>query len=472
MNKKLVALAVGSAFALPLAAQAQTANVTLYGSLRLNLEFVNGRTCQNGIGGGAGTVGTITGGGQSTGGIACTNGAINTIPNQISNTTTNRVSSNSSRFGMRGTESLGGGLNAVFQIESNVQADTSNASSSGLASRETFAGLQGSWGRVVYGIMLMPQDDLHGIFGNVTTNLTGILATSSLWAYGGLNKNTGSFDARMPNSVRYDSPNFYGFTAAAQYATMDNSGALSTSGNSNAGSQAQNINHAYVFGANLIYSNGPLQLAVSGEFNNRVRNNYAVGGPNLRDYDWTIAGSYNFGTLFQGFGLQIGFVYEQTHYDVQAAPTLFNAGSGCLSSVTIGGVTTSGGGRCSLTRNFGGVSATIPLGGGKIYGFYGKATNGRGSAPDGTSVGYLTRGGDTGSQMAELSYAYALSPRTTVWVGYNKLINQCHASYTFSTNGYNIAVSPVPLSGLGTDPGNQFCSGQPGGGVFGITHNF
>ena len=52
-------------------------------------------------------------------------------PNQISNTTTNRVSSNSSRFGMRGTESLGGGLNAVFQIESNVSGDTGNASQFG-----------------------------------------------------------------------------------------------------------------------------------------------------------------------------------------------------------------------------------------------------------------------------------------------------------------------------------------------------
>ena len=40
MNKKLVALAVAGAFALPLAAEAQTANVTLYGRLNLDLEFV------------------------------------------------------------------------------------------------------------------------------------------------------------------------------------------------------------------------------------------------------------------------------------------------------------------------------------------------------------------------------------------------------------------------------------------------
>ena len=43
MNKKLVALAVAGAFALPLAAEAQTANVTLYGRLNMDLEFVRGQ---------------------------------------------------------------------------------------------------------------------------------------------------------------------------------------------------------------------------------------------------------------------------------------------------------------------------------------------------------------------------------------------------------------------------------------------
>ncbi len=244
MNKKLVALAVGSAFAMPLAVQAQTANVTLYGRLNMDLEFISGKTCQNGQTGGTGNTSTFasTGGGQSGGsgpvgssqsGFACANGvgAVPAIPaNQISNTTTNRISSNSSRFGMRGTESLGGGLNAVFQIESNVQGDTGNASNSGLASRDTFVGLQGGWGRAVYGNVQLPLDDLHPIFGNATTLTTSILSTSALWALGPLNANTGGFDARQPNTLRYDSPNWLGFTASVGYATMDSSGASSTNG--------------------------------------------------------------------------------------------------------------------------------------------------------------------------------------------------------------------------------------------------
>ena len=81
MNKKLVAVAVAGLLAAPLAAQAQNANVTLYGRLNLDFEIVNGR--------------------QPDG----------TNPNVT------RLSSNSSRLGVRGTEALGGGLNAIFQIE-------------------------------------------------------------------------------------------------------------------------------------------------------------------------------------------------------------------------------------------------------------------------------------------------------------------------------------------------------------------
>ena len=79
-------------------------------------------------------------------------------------------------------------------------------------------------------------------------------------------------------------------------------------------------------------------------------------------------------------------MYEQTRYEVQSAGI---AGSSCNVGT---------GGTCSLNRNFCAMSATMAIGGGKLYAFWGKATNGKGSAPDGTSVGYLTRGGSTGSQ--------------------------------------------------------------------------
>ena len=45
MKKKLVAVAVAGVLGAPLAANAQTANVTLYGRLNITQEFVRGATC-------------------------------------------------------------------------------------------------------------------------------------------------------------------------------------------------------------------------------------------------------------------------------------------------------------------------------------------------------------------------------------------------------------------------------------------
>jgi predicted porin len=467
MNKKLVALAVGGAFALPLAAQAQTANVTLYGRVNMDFEFINGKTCQTGTTSGAGSIGTQTGANQSGGGTVCSSLPSATPVTNVTNPTVNRVSSNTSRFGMRGTESLGGGLNAVFQIENSVDASTGNNSGSNIASRETFVGLQGSWGRVIMGKFLMPQDDVHGIFGNAPTFLSSVLSTAALWGYGNLNKAQGGFDARTGNNVRYDTPNWLGFTAAVQYSTRDDSGnTQQTPNGGDNGDHPSVINHANVIGANVIYNNGPIQVGVSGEFNNKVRNAFAAStttwtAPNLKDYDWTVTAAYNFGQIITAgaIGLQIGAVFEQTRYNVQDPAA--TPGSSCRFTIDSG--------TCSLRRNFWGVSGTLSVGGGKFYAFYGWAGNGGGSSADGTSVGYLTHGSNTKSQQGELSYTYALSPRTSVYAGWTKLFNECHASYSFNINSYAIAVNTV---GGGDCRGDLGTTGRPQALLAGIIHLF
>src|SRR2546423_14784164 len=107
MNKKLVAFAVAGAFALPAAVQAQTANVTMYGRANVDMEVVSGQ--------------------QANG----------TNPHVY------RLSSNSSRWGVRGTESLGGGLNAIFQLESSISWDAGGGT---LAGGETVVGRPGTRG--------------------------------------------------------------------------------------------------------------------------------------------------------------------------------------------------------------------------------------------------------------------------------------------------------------------------------------
>lgn len=121
MNKKLIALAIAGATFAP-AVLAQSANpVTLYGTL--NIDFENVKS--------AGAAGA---------------GA--------NNLARNKVSANSSNFGFRGTEDLGGGLKANFNVEMGISLDTGNGNIPGpnLAfTRQSWVGLSGNWGAVTFG---------------------------------------------------------------------------------------------------------------------------------------------------------------------------------------------------------------------------------------------------------------------------------------------------------------------------------
>ncbi len=402
MNKKLVAAAVAGLLAAPLAAQAQNANVTLYGRLNIDYEIVNGRQADG------------------------------------SNPRVSRLSSNSSRLGVRGTEALGGGLNAIFQIEQNVSGDTGNSQNSGFASRETFVGLQGTWGTVKMGKFLMPLDDTHPIFGNVPTYTTSILSTADIWAQGAQSKFNGGFDARLGNSLRYDSPVWSGFNFSGQVALRDSSGfndnfatAAPAIGTGDNGDHTQELRHAYVFGGAAFYNNGPLQAGLGYERNVKVR------GPNLSDYDWTITGAYNFGVV------RPALIYERLKYDTPSG---------------------------DLKRNFWGASVTAPVGPGVIYAFYGSAGNGKGDAATGTRVGGLTKGSDTGTNQYEISYTYPLSKRTQVYAGYVKIDNDRNAAYSYNINGYTIGTA---CNGTG-NAADLACgsNGKPGGLVLGMIHLF
>ena len=304
MKRSLVALIIAGAAVLAPAARAQFANVTLYGDLNLDLEFVSGKQLDG------------------------------------TNPTVVRVASNTSRFGIRGQEYLGAGQVAIFQLESSVQANTSGGA---LASRETFVGLQGDWGTLKGGNFLTPYDDILPIFGDAPTFTTSILSTAAIWAQGPLSKLEGGFDARLGNSIRYETPPLDGFSGELQYATRSSSGNDDPSIAANSGDHASGLRHANVVSMGAFYSKGPLDLGIAYEQNNKVR--YA----SANDYALSVAGGYDFGTLSNGVGLRLGAVYERLKYDTFTG---------------------------DLLRDFWGVSATVPVGGGSFYAFWGKAGNG------------------------------------------------------------------------------------------------
>ncbi|HEX3633287.1 MAG TPA: porin [Casimicrobiaceae bacterium] len=350
-------------------AQAQFVNVSLYGNLNLNVEVVNG------------TLGDGT------------------------NPSVARVSSNSSRFGLRGHEYLGQGLVAIFQLESSVLGDTGGAA---LATRETYVGLQGDWGTIKVGNFLTPYDDIHTIFGNTPTLTTSILSTAALWAQGALGKPDGGFDARLGNSIRYETPPLEGFSAALQFAARDTSG--DPNGGDN-GDRLSELRHANVISAGAFYTKGPLDLGIAYERNYRIR----PTGPT--DDALSITGGYDFGTITSNVGLRLAGVYERLKYDTPTG---------------------------TLTRDFYGLSGTLAVGDGNFYAFWGKAADGGGSAVEGTTIGALVKGPDTSSQQWELSYSYNLSLRTMLYAGWVKIDNRANAAYSFNINPYPVAPGARP----------------------------
>jgi len=377
MNKKLAAIAVAGALALPSVALAQSANVTLYGRANVDMEVVNGSQ-----------------------------------PNG-SNPHVFRVSSNSSRFGLRGTESLGGGLNAIFQVESGVPWDVGGGT---LAGRDTFVGLQSpAWGTFKMGLFHLPYDSMHAIFGNVPTQETTILADSALWAQGPQSKATGSFDVRVANSIRYDTPNYSGLTGSVSY------------------SSGENAQHTGVISAAIAYANGPIEAGFAWQQNEDFR------APGLDDNAYTAALGWNFGFL------RVAGVYERLEYDTPAG---------------------------KLKRNLWGASVTVPVGAGTFYASFQRANDGSGpnaltiipgpvitgtGTPCGTAcrVGALTGGSDTGANHISLSYSYAMSKRTLLYTGWTKINNDRNANYIFNINPYTTAI--------GSDPQ---------GVVLGVSHSF
>jgi predicted porin len=380
MKKALVVIAVACVAVSPHGALAQLSNVQLYGDLNLDFELVQGKQPDD------------------------------------SNPTVNRLSSNSSRFGVRGNEYLGGGQVAIFQIESSINADTNGGN---LGGRETYVGLQGDWGTLKLGRYLTPYDDILPIFGNAPTLTTSILSTAAIWAQGPLTKVQGGFDARLGNSVRYETPPLGGFVGELQYSTRDSSGNADSADN---GDHVSELRHAYVVSLGAFYSKGPLDLGLAYEHNRAVR--FA----NANDDALSIAAGYDLGALVGTTGVRIGAVYERLRYDTPTG---------------------------DLKRSFWGVSATIPADGGSVYGFWGHAANGSGSAVDGTTIGGLTKGPDSASDQWELSYTYPLSLRTLLYAGYVRIDNRAQAGYGFNINDYSTVRG-----------------GKPTGYVFGMAHFF
>ena len=241
MQKKIIALAIAAAISAP--AFADTSNVTVYGVADVSYDSIN-----TGTSGNAGKTGVL---GAAT--------AAN-----IQGARSNRVSSNSSRLGVKGSEDLGDGLTAVWQIESLINigdaTGTSGSASTGgaIGNRNTFLGLSSATaGTVVLGRHDTPYKiatraydlftdgiaDNRSIMGGqslVTVNPAGVGNTGGVTATTGTFASAVSnFDGRQDQVLAYISPKLGNMaTLAIGYVNLAPTANLATSNKATATSMA------------------------------------------------------------------------------------------------------------------------------------------------------------------------------------------------------------------------------------------
>ena len=161
---------------------------------------------------------------------------------------------NNSRWGMRGTEDLGGGMKGLFVLEGGFQPDTgasatvSNQGGS-LFGRQAWVGLSSGFGTVGLGRQYPAYDDLRG-----ATNMiydSNFATTGTVWGTG-----LQDYQNRSSNSIKYTSPDFAGFSGAVTYGLGENKTA--TTG-------AESVASIHVK-----YANGPLLVGFAHQTEKQV----------------------------------------------------------------------------------------------------------------------------------------------------------------------------------------------------------
>ena len=122
---------------------------------------------------------------------------------------------NQSRWGIQGSEDLGGGLKAVFKLEQGFNLDNGTTAAANTAfSRQAYVGLAGGFGQVVLGNAWTAMDD---IFGASNSGFDSALsATNNVWVA------SATYSSNPGNTIKYNSPAFSGLTFGASYSLDEN----------------------------------------------------------------------------------------------------------------------------------------------------------------------------------------------------------------------------------------------------------
>ncbi|MFT0533544.1 porin [Castellaniella hirudinis] len=280
---------------------------------------------------------------------------------------------NGNRWGLKGSEDLGDGLRAIFQLEQGFDLGSGNSASSLQFHRQSYVGLSSdNWGTFTMG-----RQYAAGVNA-------GDMAVNG-WSLGDMDKVFGGvgYGNRIDNSFKYTTPDLAGFKFIALYGSGGSDTIERLNGESFPGSAERNARVS----AAITYANGPISGALSYD---------RQGNTGVEDAitSWNINGAYDFEVV------KLSLAYGQDRHG--------KLGWGG----DAGGFVDTNGALALSYRDFKSnnyhVGLSAPVGGGTLYAGWNYSTSNLG---DGDKWGDLAGSIST----YHVNYFYPLSKRTGVY---------------------------------------------------------
>jgi len=337
------------------------------------------------------------------------------------------LSDGSSRIILSGTEDLGGGMAAIFQVDNRFNGNDGTSgqgygvSPQGLfAGGNTFVGAKGGFGQLVFGNLDTHYGKGLDEFGARSTSL-GASSTSLLDYIGG---SAIAVTSRTKNVIRYNTPVMSGFSAQLDYSTAPFAIEGGTGYQTSSTLTTINPGKGQASHAELNYSQGPIYAGVS-VWDAKVEQ--VSGG--LTTTTAALATATALGTTISPLGATAKSGEESMKvygsYDLGVAKIGAQYDDSKLKFGTA----------ADQKRKASHIAVTAPMGMGAVLFQYTKAN----------AISGIVNSGAT---MVSVGYDYSLSKRTSVGVNYSKINNEAAANYQFFTG---VALQNSPATAKGTD---------------------
>lgn len=294
-----------------------------------------------------------------------------------------RISNNRSVLGFRGSEDLGSGVSAIFQVEGTLSVDTGAGE---LARRDTRVGLDGGFGTLFAGHWVTAYNGATSSldpFYPTTAGYMSIIGNGAAAAVDNVS-NVYSFDRRQANSIHYWTRPWKGLGLRLTHGLAEE--------------RPVNGAKPSLTSAAAIYEEGPWYATLAHERHHEYQ------GPGLKDSGTKLAVARRFGDT------RVALLAERLEYET-----------------AIG----------KLDRNAWYVSVSHQMGPHGVRLGLARAGDGKGASSN--RVGFVRGGADTGATHVTLGWDYTLSRRTSLYAYVTHLDNEANAAYDFAINSVGAA---------------------------------